>query len=140
MRQIPHVTDARQSCTAFKSVQQAFQFLGPLGIVLLFLPLMQGILHGFAQLFSLFHEDFNNFIIDFVAIIFVGADSMGRALGVSSYIAHLIVAPSLLAADFDGDRSSDLAIGIRDQTVDGVEQAGAVQMIFTAGLFEDGFE
>lgn len=32
----------------------------------------------------------------FVATIFVGADSMGRALGVSSYIAHLIVATSLL--------------------------------------------
>ncbi|WP_366554143.1 ABC transporter permease [Aquibaculum sediminis] len=32
----------------------------------------------------------------FVATIFVGADSMSRALGVSSYIAHLIVATSLL--------------------------------------------
>ncbi len=32
----------------------------------------------------------------FVATVFVGADSMGRALGVSSYIAHLIVATSLL--------------------------------------------
>ena len=32
----------------------------------------------------------------FVAVIFVGADSMGRALGVSSYIADLIVATSLL--------------------------------------------
>jgi simple sugar transport system permease protein len=32
----------------------------------------------------------------FVAAIFVGADSMSRALGVSSYIANLIVATSLL--------------------------------------------
>ncbi|HET8726618.1 MAG TPA: ABC transporter permease, partial [Alphaproteobacteria bacterium] len=30
------------------------------------------------------------------AAVFVGADSMGRALGVSSYIANLIVAMSLL--------------------------------------------
>lgn len=32
----------------------------------------------------------------FIAVVFVGADSMGRALGISSYIAHLIVATSLL--------------------------------------------
>lgn len=32
----------------------------------------------------------------FIATVFVGADSMGRALGVSSYIAELIVATSLL--------------------------------------------
>ncbi|MEO3431619.1 ABC transporter permease [Inquilinus sp. CAU 1745] len=33
----------------------------------------------------------------FVAAVFVGADSMGRALGVSSYIADLIVATALLS-------------------------------------------
>ena len=32
----------------------------------------------------------------FIAAIFVGADSMSRAMGVSSYIANLIVATSLL--------------------------------------------
>lgn len=32
----------------------------------------------------------------FIATVFVGADSMSRAMGVSSYIAHLIVATSLL--------------------------------------------
>jgi simple sugar transport system permease protein len=32
----------------------------------------------------------------FIATVFVGADSMGRAMGVSSYIAELIVATSLL--------------------------------------------
>lgn len=47
---------------------------------------------------------------------------------------------ALVAADIDGDGSSDLAVGIRDQLVDGVEQAGAVQMIFTAILFADGLE
>jgi simple sugar transport system permease protein len=32
----------------------------------------------------------------FIAAVFVGADSMGRAMGVSSYLADLIVALSLL--------------------------------------------
>jgi simple sugar transport system permease protein len=32
----------------------------------------------------------------FIAAVFVGADSMSRAVGVSSYIANLIVATSLL--------------------------------------------
>lgn len=47
---------------------------------------------------------------------------------------------ALVAADIDGDGSSDLAVGIRDQLVNGVEQAGAVQMIFTGILFADGLE
>lgn len=47
---------------------------------------------------------------------------------------------ALAAADIDGDGSSDLAVGIRDQTVAGVDQAGAVQLIFTRGLFADEFE
>jgi ABC-type uncharacterized transport system permease subunit len=32
----------------------------------------------------------------FIAAVFVGADTMGRAIGVSSYIADLIVALALL--------------------------------------------
>ena len=47
---------------------------------------------------------------------------------------------ALAAADIDGDGSSDLAVGIRDQTVAGVDQAGAVQLIFTRVLFADEFE
>ena len=38
----------------------------------------------------------------FVAAVFVGADSMSRAIGVSSYIANLVVATSLLTVLLSG--------------------------------------
>ena len=38
----------------------------------------------------------------FVASVFVGADSMSRAIGVSSYLADLIVAMSLLCVLIGG--------------------------------------
>src|SRR5690625_7096312 len=40
---------------------------------------MQGILHGFAQFFSLFHEDFDNFIVGFVAVIPIRCRRLGAA-------------------------------------------------------------
>ena len=62
----------------------------------------------------------------------------GYASAPYGYLAGYGVA--LAAADFDGDGASDLAVGIRDQTVAEVEQAGAVQLIFTRVLFADQFE
>lgn len=45
----------------------------------------------------------------------------------------------LAAGDFDDDGYSDLAIGVPYRTTDGMNDAGAVQILYGA-MFADGFE
>lgn len=51
---------------------------------------------------------------------------------------------ALAAGDFDGDGFDDLAVGVPSQDVDSggqiVGNAGAVQILFSSGLFRNGFE
>lgn len=64
--------------------------------------------------------------------------SRGYASGPPQYVAGYGV--GLAAADFDADGRADLAVGIYGQPVAGIDYAGAVQMVFTRGLFADGLE
>ena len=51
----------------------------------------------------------------FIASVFVGADSMGRAMGVSSYLADLVVSMALLCVLIGGFVSRFRIVGMSSQ-------------------------